>query len=523
MLLYIIKSTFFLATFYLLFKGFLEQRKSHFFKRYYLLAVIIISFTLPLISLSFQVTPNQITEAKDIFSKEIYAPYFKPPLTQYSPAAPSFNFPVVKIAYWFICGLFAVQFLKRLIQLIFLRQTGQKIATKYGIVVLHSSVKTPFSFYNSMYLNTEEWNANTIAEYILLHEQAHIEQKHSLDVILVEILKIFFWFQPFIYIFKKRIQENHEYLADAHCLSQISNIKHYQELILSYYQDSEKNNIALSSSFTFKNIKKRFIMMKNTRKGRVWETVFYSSVFVLGFLGFIGIEAKAAEVKTIENKITRSVQQMVSPDRIATEEKEPPKSAQTHKTSPDSIQEKPIVYYIKEDISSSTVTIEGKEYKYLVDASKKVTFYLKGKKIRLDADKYTLVDLDQIFKNSKHNSYSTGYFIFDEEKYDKIAVQEYYDDRKITRELISGIKSEVHKDSYPDNYTVNMNFKITIDENGYVTDVEETTNSEYEDIKAIKTFFRNLPRWVPAVKNGKNVASECNYAYSITLNETFKK
>ena len=523
MLLYIIKSTFFLVIFYLLFKGFLEQRKSHFFKRYYLLAVIIISFTLPLISLSFQVAPNQITEAKDTFSKEIYAPYFMPALTQYSPVVPSFNFPVIKIIYWLISGLFAVQFLKRLLRLIFLRQTGQKIATKYGIVVLHTIVKTPFSFYNCMYLNAEKWNANTISEYILLHEQAHIEQKHSLDIILLEILKIFFWFQPFIYIFKKRIQENHEYLADAHCLSQINNIKRYQELVLSYYQNSEKNNIALNSSFTFKNIKKRFIMMKNTKKGRVWETVFYSSVFVVGFLGFIGIEAKAAEVKTIENKITQSVQLITSPDKGVTGKKEALKSTQIYKRFPDSIQEKPIVYYIEEDISSSTVTIEGKEYKYLVDASKKVTFFLKGKKIRLDADKYKLVDNNQKFKNLKYHSYSAGYFIFDDEKYDKIALQEYYDDRKISRELSSGIKSEMNKDSYPENYTINMNFKITIDENGYVTNVEETTNSEYEDIKAIKTFFMNLPRWVPAVKNGKNVTSECNYAYSITLNETFNK
>src|SRR5690606_9941500 len=119
------------------------------------------------------------------------------------------------------------------------------------------------------------------------HEQALVKQKHTLDILCIELLKGFLWFQPFLYVFKRLMQENHEYLADEYSLSKTQDVKHYQQLILNFYNQPSKE-LQLSSSFYFSNLKKRFIMMKNTKKGRVWETVFYSSAVLVTYFAFVG-------------------------------------------------------------------------------------------------------------------------------------------------------------------------------------------------------------------------------------------
>src|SRR5690606_38941580 len=172
-------------------------------------------------------------------------------------------------------------------------------------LILSDVVKTPFSFYDCMYLNKSQWDKGMIGVEILCHEQAHIQQKHSLDILFIESLKVFLWFQPFLYVFKRLMQENHEYLADEFSISKTQNIQEYQILILNFYNQPSKE-LPLSSSFHFSNLKKRFIMMKNVKKARVWEPVFYSSAALIIYFGFVGIEAQAAEIKHVETKISKA-------------------------------------------------------------------------------------------------------------------------------------------------------------------------------------------------------------------------
>src|SRR5690606_8248734 len=260
MIIYFIKSTFLFLVFFLIYKGMLEKKKSSKFKRFYLLAATFISLVFPLFQVQFLVEQNIITETKQIIIKEINPQEFMYEFV------PDFTLPEINqtslffIIYVLISGALAFRFLWNINKILVLKRKATELKNSFGTLVLSDVVKTPFSFHNCMYLNKSQWDKGMIGAETLYHEQAHIQQKHSLDILFVESLKVFLWFQPFLYVFKRLMQENHEYWADEYSLSKTQNIKQYQELILNFYNQPSKE-LQLGSSFHFSNLKKRFIMI----------------------------------------------------------------------------------------------------------------------------------------------------------------------------------------------------------------------------------------------------------------------
>src|SRR5690606_21880469 len=165
------------------------------------------------------------------------------------------------------------------IHILLLKYQAKKVLTKFGKIAIHPNIVAPFTFYDTIFVNINDWKNNNIDKAILYHEKAHVDQKHSIDVILVELIKIVLWFHPLIYIYKRWIQENHEYLADSFSLSYTSDIKKYQHLILKYYA-KDTNQIYLSSSIKFKNLKKRFIMMSNNKKNKFIDSLLCTIVIL---------------------------------------------------------------------------------------------------------------------------------------------------------------------------------------------------------------------------------------------------
>jgi hypothetical protein len=93
---------------------------------------------------------------------------------------------------------------------------------------------------------------------LIIHEQAHCQQYHSIDILFIEIIKIIFWFNPIIWILKKEMQLNHEYLADTKVL-QTKSLKSYQDILLNLV--FRNNSTYLASNFNYSLTKKRLIMM----------------------------------------------------------------------------------------------------------------------------------------------------------------------------------------------------------------------------------------------------------------------
>ena len=108
-----------------------------------------------------------------------------------------------------------------------------------------------------------------VPKEVLFHEQTHAIQKHSLDILFIELIQIICWFNPFIYFIRKSIKLNHEFLADQAVLSKGINSSQYQNLLLLF--SSNTTTPVLANSINFLLIKKRFTVMKKQKsKSKIW-------------------------------------------------------------------------------------------------------------------------------------------------------------------------------------------------------------------------------------------------------------
>src|SRR5690606_36395611 len=122
-----------------------------------------------------------------------------------------------------------------------------------------------FSFFNSIFLGENISKENKAS--IIAHERIHIQQRHSLDLIFFEILRIVFWFNPMVYIFQNRIATLHEFIADAKVTVQKDKKQYYQNLLSEVFQ-TEKISF-INTFFNQSLIKKRIIMLQKQKSRKI--------------------------------------------------------------------------------------------------------------------------------------------------------------------------------------------------------------------------------------------------------------
>ncbi|MGN7708855.1 M56 family metallopeptidase [Chryseobacterium sp. 22543] len=246
-------SSIFIAVYYL----FLEKERMYRFNRWYLLSAILLSYIIPLINITIQ-RPEAETKPQIIIEETAQQMVF------IQPEPESFNWMNIIWAIYAVITLFLL--IKSLFALLAVRriQGEKQIYEDYNILLTSESL-SPFSFWNTIYMGKSYMENNVIDQRIFLHEKAHIDQKHSIDLVILNLLKIFTWFNPVLFLYKKAVITNHEFLADEAVLKKNYNIKEYQNLILE--EILSRQNPSLTHSFNFNNTKKRFIMMK-TKKSK---------------------------------------------------------------------------------------------------------------------------------------------------------------------------------------------------------------------------------------------------------------
>ena len=270
--LYLIKSGACLAIFYLFYKLFLEKENMHLFKRFYLLGMLFISFGIPIITFT---TYAEISQSTNPISTVIIS------TESVSESATILDYlPNILLAIYIIGVIFfSIRFGKNILELLLRINRNQNIKLANYINVLLNEEVVPHTFFSYIFLNKQKFEAQEIPEEVMIHEQTHAKQKHSIDVILIELLQIIFWFNPFIYFIKHSIKLNHEFLADRDVLSQGIDISNYQNILLAFssnaYTPQMANAINYSSSRlignSFKQVKKRFTVMKtHTSKTKIW-------------------------------------------------------------------------------------------------------------------------------------------------------------------------------------------------------------------------------------------------------------
>ncbi|WBX99759.1 M56 family metallopeptidase [Chryseobacterium gambrini] len=248
---------------------FLQKEKMYGFNRFYLLFSLVFSYTVPFISIQ-----SEAQKPVNRLQKTIEATQQVMDIT---PKQESFNWMNL---IWILYGIVTLIFLTRTIisYLKIKNLKGEKMIYENQNIIITNEPISPFSFWNTICLGKNYLIDNKIDSRIFLHEKSHLEQKHSIDIIIVEIIKAFTWFNPSVYFYKKAIITNHEFLADESVLKNDFTIKDYQNLILEEIISNQNYN--LTHTFNFKNTKKRFIMM-NTKKSKLADLKKVISIPVL--------------------------------------------------------------------------------------------------------------------------------------------------------------------------------------------------------------------------------------------------
>ena len=144
-----------------------------------------------------------------------------------------------------------------------------------GLRILTSHrIKEPFSFFRTIYL--PQGDNTQLPKSIILHEREHVYQYHFIDLFLAELIVIILWFNPVVYLFKKAVRLNLEYLADEAVVKNGANKVEYQSLLLSHALENNFYN-PLTTNFTLP-LKNRITMMQKKRSNS-WK-----SLTVIGIL-----------------------------------------------------------------------------------------------------------------------------------------------------------------------------------------------------------------------------------------------
>ncbi|MBS1920900.1 MAG: N-acetylmuramoyl-L-alanine amidase [Bacteroidetes bacterium] len=250
---------------YAYFHLFLRNKKFHHYNRFYILAAAMLSIFIPFLNIPVYFTHTQAHSSFVLYTlSNISAPSYEiNPLLITTPAQNWFTWQnVLFFAYILIAS---IVFLKVVLSLINIRRiikqnTVEKI--KKIRFVNTEEPGTPFSFFRWLFWNRKIELQSSKGEQIFRHELFHIEQKHSWDIIFMEILTVLFWINPFFYLVKKEIKAIHEFLADRFAVTENRKWE-YAELLLMQALNTQNH---LINPFFHNQIKRRIAMLTTSTK-----------------------------------------------------------------------------------------------------------------------------------------------------------------------------------------------------------------------------------------------------------------
>ncbi len=200
----------------------------------------------------------------------------------------------------YIIGIvfFSLKFLTQLISLFYL--ISKNTLTKKGAYYFIETSKetSPFSFLNVIIYNKNQFTEEELL-HIINHEKAHAAQWHSIDTILTHLLVISLWFNPFVWLYKKAVQQNLEFLADKFALEFAENKKQYQVTLLKTCTTNFCTEI--TNNFYNSLIKKRIIMLQKNqnRKKAPWKFTLLIPILI-AFVATFSTKTIAQEKKITE-------------------------------------------------------------------------------------------------------------------------------------------------------------------------------------------------------------------------------
>ena len=223
---------------------------------------------------------------------------------------------IALIVYSVVVCVLLLRFLWQLISIILLKNNSQTAYIHDTEVYVLTDDEGPFSFFNWIFINPERHKSDEVEE-IMMHELTHCQQLHSIDIIFAELFCVVFWFNPFVWLLKREVRLNLEYLADNSVLANGKDNKEYQYHLLGLTY--RKNVATITNNFNVLPIKKRIKMMnKKETKGILKAKYMLYIPLVAMLLAISNIETIARNVAKVTASVEIQRKPKKAPERVYT-------------------------------------------------------------------------------------------------------------------------------------------------------------------------------------------------------------
>ena len=392
-LFYLLKVVLCSALLYTYYWFVLRNKKFHQYNRFYLMGISVLSWIVPLITIQivkeqdiasskFLNFANFISENNSLLEQEIIE------------NTANYTWDNLLIIIGIIISLFfIIRFVKSLWDI-------RKLIRLYPLKVLKgmnlvmTDVKgTPFSFFKYIFWNTAIDLSSDVGKKILAHEVVHIEEKHSVDKLLIELQLLIGWFNPIVWLIRNELYLIHEFIADQKSIENQDSGVLAKLLLASAYP---KQQHLLTNTFFYSPIKRRLFMLNQNKKTK------FSNLRRLFVLPITICVVLSFSIKTIEVKASAIIREKFEKTsiEIQSESDTIPKSNATglrrgqvrvtSKTSTDTLVYTPSSGSNKEKFSNVTLTTKDKQK--VLDALEKKANVVVEKKTENGSEKYIIVD-----------------------------------------------------------------------------------------------------------------------------------
>ncbi|MCI9845182.1 energy transducer TonB [Flavobacterium pectinovorum] len=310
MIEYLLKSGLLLLLFYAGYKFWLTNEKIFRFNRAYLLLSLVFSILIPLQIISFQSAASNKIESFSL--DELVIQKSNENLKTVIDYLNLTN--VIFGIYFLVVSILIIRFILNLYAFYRKIQVNETQFINGEKIILIEESTLPYSFWNTIFINRTAFKSNKIPSELIVHEKAHLQQKHTLDILFIEILQIVFWFNPIFVLYKKAIKLNHEFLADKAVNIRYNSVSDYQNLLLEIASD--KTSINLASTINYLITKKRFLMMTKKESKIKSSLKAFAAVVFSGFLLFVFSNKSAAQEN---NEKLKDDSQAIAVDPIETQ------------------------------------------------------------------------------------------------------------------------------------------------------------------------------------------------------------
>ncbi|MFI3285940.1 MAG: M56 family metallopeptidase [Rikenellaceae bacterium] len=354
-------------------------------------------------------------------------------------------------------------------------QIGVKRCVRY---VVHNENIAPFSWHNFVVLSRADIAKN--CREIVIHELTHVEQRHSIDVLLLNAITIFLWFNPAAWLTKRAVQQVHEYCADESVLSLGVNAKEYQLLLIRKAVGGRLYTI--SNSLNHSNLKNRITMMlKKKSQSMAAAKCLYAIPLAIAAITLFSSPALAKTISAVtEVKVTNYFTEIKTDepldalylidDKVATK-------AQVEDLDPEDIER----IDVNKDPAKATEYEPTGEYSGVISVTLK-----EGRKSPSTPEKMAT------FEGGDLRSFQT--WVMSHIKYPTAAAK-------------AGVQG-----------TVTLSF--VVDKNGTIGDIEVLQSpDEALSKEAIRVVKSSSKKWEPAIMNGKKVST--NYKLPVVFTTAY--